>query len=743
MGINVGDGSLSWQAVLDDSEFIKKINNINNQIGGVAKNMEKQANATDDFFKRAAQSAAAFFSVQAGTDFIKSLVTTRGEFQQLEIAFSTMLKSKERADSLMKDIVQFAATTPFDLKQVAAGTKQLLAYGFAADEMQQNLSMLGNIASGVGSQIGDLIYLYGTLKASGRVTQMDINQFAGRGIPVYEELAKVLQINVEQVRDFVSAGKIGFADMEQAFKNMTGTSGMFYNLMEEQSKSLTGQLSNLGDAWESMLNEIGRSQEGVFAKGIEGLATLVENYEKVIDTIKVLIAVYGAYRAALILNTAVTSGATAAEVLHYSALVIKDRMVTLLTGKMAGLTAATSAYTAVITALAAITYSGIQYQTAAEIAEDSLADARRKGAKAAQDETEKIADLIKIIRDANASRDDQVKAYNQLQTATGGAVKGYSLEEVAAGKADKALAGYTETIRKSREAEVEYASYKGLEEKINSIQEEGIKAVGIMDQLWISLSNTFAPKWWTKEGLSSWWDQLWSAEASNKQIEDRKIRELQDAQERILKGVNGPGIQDRLNRSKKAASSSPTANASGDVVLNKKYWEEQKQKAQDELDSLTLIEAQGKQGQALLRKIAEYDKKIEAYSSKKTKSTNDNALKVLKDISDAEFEVHKRTLSQNEQEIAAIKEKYRVLRAEAKKAGLGAGAMTRIDNLEKKETGSTSYEQETKKLFEELEKQKKAYEEYYQIASSCSEEYAKSRFKINLNDRYREYIFQE
>src|SRR5690606_1477674 len=107
------------------------------------------------------------------------------------------------------DIVQFAATTPFDLKQVASGTKQLLAYGFAADDMKENLSMLGNVASGVGSQISDVIYLYGTLKASGRVTQMDINQFAGRGIPIYEELARVLKVNVDQVRDFVSAGKVG------------------------------------------------------------------------------------------------------------------------------------------------------------------------------------------------------------------------------------------------------------------------------------------------------------------------------------------------------------------------------------------------------------------------------------------------------------------------------------------------------------------------------------------------------
>src|SRR5690606_13372571 len=111
------------------------------------------------------------------------------------ISFTTMLQSKTKADALMGELVQFAGTTPFDLKGTAQAAKQLLAYGTAASDVTTELRMLGDVASGVSQPIGDLVYLYGTLKTQGRAYAVDIRQFAGRGIPIYAELAKVLKIN--------------------------------------------------------------------------------------------------------------------------------------------------------------------------------------------------------------------------------------------------------------------------------------------------------------------------------------------------------------------------------------------------------------------------------------------------------------------------------------------------------------------------------------------------------------------
>jgi len=429
--MNVAGGELEWASSLNDSQFQRSLNNMDQRLNGTTNNIINQGNQIESYAKKAAAAVAGFLSIQAAQGFVSSLVSVRGEFQQLEIAFSTMLKSKQKADDLMKDIVQFAATTPFGLQQTAAGAKQLLAYGFAAKDMKENLSMLGNVASGVGSQIGDLIYLFGTLKASGRVTQMDINQFAGRGIPIYDALSKVLKVNVDQVRDFVSAGKVGFPQVEQAFKDMTSSTGMFYRLMEEQSKSLTGQISNLGDAWDSMLNDIGKSNEGVFSSAISAAADLVENYEKVIEAIELLIITYGVYRAALIvtainqrivaegqLQMALSGNTLAASQLRAAgaASVFNQALVRIKTTLLSF--AGATAPIAVLAALVTVGYALVQYQDAAEIAENSLTEARERGSRAVENETVKINDLIAVIKNHNATNKDRKEAYEGLQQTT-------------------------------------------------------------------------------------------------------------------------------------------------------------------------------------------------------------------------------------------------------------------------------------------------------------------------------------
>lgn len=236
--------------------------------------------------------------VTALKSFVSELINVRGEFQQLEIAFSTMLKSKEKADKLMAELVDIAAKTPFDLQGVASSAKQMIAYGSSAENVGDELVMLGNVAAGVGSQLSEIAYLYGTLRTQGRAYATDIRQFAGRGIPIYEELAKVLGVTKDEVSGLVTAGKVGFKEVEQAFKNMTSESGIYYNLMQEQSKSLTGQLSNLGDAWDTMLNEIGKDTQGIASSGISAVKGLIENYETVGKVLLGLIATYGTYKTA-------------------------------------------------------------------------------------------------------------------------------------------------------------------------------------------------------------------------------------------------------------------------------------------------------------------------------------------------------------------------------------------------------------------------------------------------------------
>lgn len=250
-------------------------------------------------FKEMAKSATALFSIQAASQFARQIASVRGEFQQLEVAFETMLQSKEKSDALMSQIVDTAAKTPFDLQGVASGAKQLLAYGVASDKVNDTLIRLGDIAAGLSIPLGDLVYLYGTTMAQGRMFTMDLRQFQGRGIPMTEELAKVMGVAKNEVAGLVTAGKVGFPEMEQAIVNMTSAGGKFAGLMEKQSKTITGQMSNLQDAVDQMLNEIGKSSEGVISGAISTASTLVENYEKVGRIIGGLVTAYGAAKAAI------------------------------------------------------------------------------------------------------------------------------------------------------------------------------------------------------------------------------------------------------------------------------------------------------------------------------------------------------------------------------------------------------------------------------------------------------------
>ena len=272
----------------------------------------KSSDGLTDLLKKGAALAGITFGAEKIRELGMEIVRVHGEMQQLNIAFSTMLKSQEKADTLMSGLKTFATDTPFGLMDSAKGAKQLLAYGTTAENIIGDLKMLGNVASGVSAPLGDIVYLYGTLRSQGRAYAVDIRQFAGRGIPIYAELAKVLKVNVDQVNELVSAGKVGFPEVEQAFKNMTSGGGMFEGLMEKQTASVTGQIEKLKDNIQFMFDAIGTSSEGAIYGAIDGASTLVENYQAVGEALTALIATYGTYKAILIADTAMQGVRTSA-----------------------------------------------------------------------------------------------------------------------------------------------------------------------------------------------------------------------------------------------------------------------------------------------------------------------------------------------------------------------------------------------------------------------------------------------
>lgn len=451
-----------------------------------AKGARDQSQSISTSFKDIATAAIGFSAAGALIQLPQQLIKVRGEFQNLEIAFETMLGSKAKADKLMADVVQLAATTPFGLKDAAGATKQLLAYGSSATEVIGELRMLGNVAAGVGAPIQDLTYLFGTLRAQGKAMTIDIRQFAGRGIPIYRELANVMGVGVDKVSELVEQGKVGFGEVQQAFQNMTNEGGMFFNLMEKQSKSLAGLASQLGDAIDIMFNDMGRSQEGFLASALTGTIEIVQNYQKVIDVLKVVAITYGTYRAAVMLAAA----ATRANLIITETMAVQQRLAfisgTMLSASQARAAATTvllqraqaslnatmlaNPYVAAATALALIIgYFAVYEREANEAAaaQDRVARSSQLVADGVAQESAKVNSLVSEIKGLNGNRDKQAEKIRELISLNPELLSGINAENLATKEGIGIIDAYIKA--KARQLEIQ----KLTEEAVASEQRQG------------------------------------------------------------------------------------------------------------------------------------------------------------------------------------------------------------------------------------------------------------------------------
>ena len=223
----------------------------------------------------------------------------RSQFQQLEISFTTMLGSEQKAGALMDELIQTAARTPFNMTDVTEGAKQLLAYGIQANEVNDTLVHLGDIASGLNIPLGQLVYLYGTTVSQGRMFTMDLRQFMGRGIPMAETLGQIMGKTVSQVQEAVTKGEVGADLVKEAIVKMSSEGSKFGGLMNEQAETLQGRWSNIEDTIDQAINSIGQKTQGIFGTGLDLISSLIENWETLVKVIGSAAVMVGTYKAGL------------------------------------------------------------------------------------------------------------------------------------------------------------------------------------------------------------------------------------------------------------------------------------------------------------------------------------------------------------------------------------------------------------------------------------------------------------
>lgn len=434
--MQTNDGALLFQVRADQSQIQKDVEAIKKQFDQMTNKAVEEGKKQANVWQTLLKGATAYFTLQGAQSFISQMVAVRSQFQQLEISFGTMLKSKEKANALMAQMTDLAAKTPFGLQEVSEGAKRLLAFQVPAEEVTETLRRMGDVASGLGVPMGQLIHVYGQVKAQGRLLTNDLYQFMNAGIPIIAELSKVVGKSETEIKEMVSAGKIGFTEIQAVIKNMTNEGGLFYNLMAEQSKSLGGQISNLRDNFDQMLNEIGKSSEGIVSGAIEGVAFLVENYQTIGKLIAGLIASYGTYRAALIATAAVqqvvaarTAGMTVAEMAHYTWLVLVEKAQKLLNLTMLANPYALAA--AALVGLAVALWSLKDSTDANAEATERHNQLRKEQANLIDDEKNRISGLISTIQDETKSWDERNKAFLALKSSTGSVLDKYtSLNQV-------------------------------------------------------------------------------------------------------------------------------------------------------------------------------------------------------------------------------------------------------------------------------------------------------------------------
>ena len=597
---------LKFEITGDNSSLLRSFRESQEAASSMAKKIEDSGASIDGVINRITTAAAGMLTAFSAQQFASKVMSVRGEFQQLEVAFTTMLGSAEKANTLMDQLVRTSATTPFDLKSVSEGAKQLLAYGTQADEVNGTLIRLGDIAAGLSIPLNDLVYLYGTTMTQGRMFTQDLRQFQGRGIPIADELAKIFGVTKDKVGELVTAGKVGAAEVQQAIENMTNAGSRFGGLMEKQSHTITGQISNIEDAIDSMFNDIGKANEGIINTGLGTVSTLVENWQTVGKVVLEVAVAYGSYKAALLAVYAahkvqaiygtVTAFLSLAKGVHTA----KDAM---LLFNLVSKSNPIGLIVSVITSAAAAFYLFSKNTDAATKAQESLSKIEEEAAGKAAEEKTKIDLLVAAAKNDKLSMDERKEAIKKLNDL----IPDYNAQlDVTTGKYIEnkaALDRYLQSLARKYELE-------GAKEKLAEIGRKKANAKLERDDAVRKQKSASAARNVTYNNAGAF---IPTPVVGSKEVGDQtkrineaneKLREALE-EENLILGRYGVDLQ------KDAVGVSPKPKS----TKSEKSIQEQKKELQAELEALSYKEAAGKKGATLRKRIRDLAKKEKVYSA--------------------------------------------------------------------------------------------------------------------------------
>lgn len=482
---------------------------INAQIERATKGYESQSRILNELKGY----ALGYLSIHGAGQLLSSLVRVTGEFELQKTTLAAMLGDLNTAEGVITRIQGLAVESPFQFKELTTYAKQLSAFSVPAQELYDTTKMLADVSAGLGVGMDRIVLAYGQVRSAAFLRGQEVRQFTEAGIPILDELAKQFTelegraVSTSEVFDKISKRLVPFEMVAKVFKDMTSEGGKFYNMQEVQAETLRGKISNLKDAYEVMLNEIGKGQSENLKGAVDWARRLMQNYEETGRTLVELVAAYGVYKTALIGITLATETFTLANHKLLSSLV------------SAGKWAASNPYVllaAGITAAGYAIYKNITALEGYEKVHKSFVDTEKKYTEALSTEEVKLDTLYAKLRLAKEGTEEYEKAKKQIYTQYAGYISDLKEEGVEVGnlatlydslkiKVEEYTKAKFRSLAQSdldqtfeQEVSAVRDRYKTLVSEIESIRENaGEEPLSAMDKegLWQYITGDIATLW--------------------------------------------------------------------------------------------------------------------------------------------------------------------------------------------------------------------------------------------------------
>ena len=520
------------------------------------------------------------------------IIRVRGEFQAADTAIQTLLGSKEKADALMSQVREYAKISPLEFSDVTQATQMMLGFNIEVEKVPRYLQAIGDVSMGDTQRFNSLTLAFSQMSAAGKLMGQDLNQMINAGFNPLQIMSDKTGKSIAALKEEMSNGAISAEMVQQAFIDATSAGGKFYQMSENASRTINGQLSMMQDAMDGVFNELGQKSEDVIIKGIQTTTSLINNYETIGKVLVGLIATYGTYRTAVMLVTAAESKHTIVEIGLTNARILARKAQLALNAAMI-----TNPYVALATVVAGLSATMLAMSTSitsAEKAQKRFNEEQDKMIQREEERKNKVESLIRVMQDEAETELAKISAYEQLQKLSPAITGAYKREELAV----LDLAEANKLLNKERDTNT-YDSYiRNIDESISRLKrlrEENGRLIGVSPSTGVPLTVN-----------------------NNKAIAE---------EEAYLKRQ-----QKALDDFKRKLSETKTETTK-EETRNKSYWEKLKKDAKVARDALDISKKNSKEWNEYTKQIQEAQDQIDKYSSSNKKDKNaENQIKQQKKL---------------------------------------------------------------------------------------------------------------